>query len=169
MIGQAQIGTDCRVAATADLGKLLVTAGCNQVIRATHTSTEGTYLVTSGIFNLIDSASATKANTDIKALVDGSKGRFSGYVSGADAKMLGRAATQLSWAAEGHFLMFAVIARVDGKDFADGDAPHVKVIVYDMIETHLRDGVLGTWSADKVATQASAAAGASGPAGQPSA
>jgi hypothetical protein len=159
-IGDPQAAADCRVAASADVGKFLVTLGCNQVVRATYSSTEGSYLVTAGIFNLVDNASAAKANTDIKALVDGSKGRFSGYVSGTDAKMLGRSATQLSWAAEGHFLMFTVIARADGKDFSDADAPHVKVIVYDILSKHLRDGVLGEWSIDR-STAAPGASGAS--------
>jgi hypothetical protein len=156
-IGNPQAATDCRTAATADLGKLLVTAGCNQVVRATFASTEGAYLVTAGVFNLVDAASATKANTDVKELVDASKGRFSGYVSGPDAKIMGRAGTQLSWAAEGHFLVFAVIARADGKDFGDEDTAHIRVIVYDVLEKYLRDGVLGTWSVDKSAAQPSAA------------
>ena len=67
--------------------------------------------------------------------------------------MLGRSATELSWAAEGHFLLFAVIARADGKDFGDEDTPHVRVIVYDVLEKYLRDGAIGTWSIDKASAQ----------------
>ena len=165
-IGAPQLSADCRVAATGDLGKLLVSLGCNQVVRATFSSTEGAYLVTAGVFNLVDAASATKANTDIKDLVDASKGRFSGYVSGTTAKMLGRSATKLAWAAQGHFLMFSVIARIDGKEFADADEAHIKVIVYDIVEKHLRDTVIGQWSIDKSATHPPAkTAGVSGSAG----
>lgn len=161
-IGAAQVGTDCRVAANGDLGKLLVTLGCNQVVRATYSSTEGSYLVTAGVFNLVDAASATKANTDIKDLVDTAKGRFTGYVATPAAKMLGRSATKLAWAAQGHFLMFSVIARADGKEFTDEDEPHIKVIVYDILEKHLRDGVIDTWSVDKSKL---ASAGVTAPAG----
>jgi hypothetical protein len=155
-IGQAQASTDCRLGATSDLGKLLIDLGCNQLVRGTFLSTEGTYVVTTGIFNLIDNAGAVKANTDIKTLVDSGKGRFSGFVSGTQARPLGRSATQLSWAPEGHFLIYTVIARVDGKDFADTDQPHVKVIVYDMVETHLRHNVLTAWATDKAQQPAAA-------------
>jgi hypothetical protein len=165
-IGAAQAAKDCRVAATSDLGKLLVTLGCNQVVRATYSSTEGAFLVTAGVFNLVDSASATKANTDIKVLVDGAKGRFSGYVSGTPAKMLGRSSTRLAWAAEGHFLIFSVIARADGKEFADEDEAHIKVIVYDILDKHLRDGMIGNWSIDKSTPKPSAGPG--GPSAGPS-
>ena len=34
-IGGVQVAADCRVAATDDVGKLLVSLGCNQVVRAT--------------------------------------------------------------------------------------------------------------------------------------
>jgi hypothetical protein len=156
-VGNAQAATDCRVAASGELGKLLVTLGCNQVIRATYTSTEGAYVVTAGIFNLKASASATQ-DTDIKGLVDGSKGRFSGYVSGTAAKMLGRASTKLAWNAQGHFIVYAVIARTDGKEFLSEDDAHIKIIVYDILEKYLRDGALGDWAVDKSSLGPSGAA-----------
>ena len=49
---------------------------------------------------------------------------------------------------EGHFLVYSVIARVDGKDFA-ADDPHLKVIVYDIVEKYLRDHVILEWSIDR--------------------
>ncbi len=152
-VGEPQATADCRLGATADLGKLLVELGCNQLVRGTFVSTEGTYLVTAGIFNLVDNAAAVKANADIKLLVDDNKGRFSGYVSGTQARPLGRSATKLSWSSEGHFLIYTVIARLDGKDFDEPDLAHVTVIVYDMVETHLRRHVLVTWATDTSAEQ----------------
>jgi hypothetical protein len=148
-VGDAQVATDCRIAATGEVGKLLVSLGCNQVVRATFTSTDGAYLVTAGIFNLSDATAATKAHTDIKVLVaDPSKGRFNGFVSNTTVRVLGRAPTQLAWDAQGHFLLYGVIARLDGKEIADDD-PHVKVIVYDIVEKYLRDRFIVQWSVDR--------------------
>ena len=79
-VGEPQVNADCRAAATGDLGKLLVASGCNQVVRATFSSTDGTYFVTAGIFNLLDATAAAKAQTDIKA-IDATKGRLGGYIS----------------------------------------------------------------------------------------
>jgi hypothetical protein len=143
-IGDAQLVGDCRAAATGDLGKLLVTFGCNQVIRATFSSTDGAYLLTAGIFNLKDAASASQAEEQIKGM-DASKGRFSGYIATPAAKILGRAPTQAAWDAEGHFLIYTVIARLDGKDLATND-PEIKIIVYDIVENYLRDHVVADWS-----------------------
>jgi hypothetical protein len=145
-IGDPQVAVDCRAAATADLGNLLVSLGCIQVIRATFTSTDGAYLVTAGIFNLKDADSANKAEDQIKTL-DNAKGRFTGYVANPSATILARAPTQAAWDAEGHFLIYAVIARLDIKELAAND-PAVKVIVYDMVESYLRDHVIANWSID---------------------
>ncbi len=147
-VGNAQIAKDCRVAATSDLGKLLIELGCNQVVRATFRSPDGAYFLTAGIFNLKDNTSAAQAHTDIKQLVDASKGRFSGLVSHSSAKVLGRAPTNLAWDSQGHFLIYSVIARADAKDFPPDD-PNVKVIVYDVVEKYLRDHVIVEWSIDR--------------------
>ena len=50
----------------------------------------------------------------------------------------------------------------DGKDFADTDQPHVKVIVYDMVETHLRHNVLTAWATDKAQQPAPANSASAG-------
>jgi hypothetical protein len=73
MIGKVQIAKDCRTGATADLGKLLRSLGCNQVIRATLTTSDKGYLVTAGIFNLKDDVAAKQAHEEIKDLVDKEK------------------------------------------------------------------------------------------------
>ena len=59
--------------------------------------------------------------------------------------MLGRAPTNLAFAVDGHFLLYTVIVRLDGKDVASHD-PQISVIVYDLIEHYLRDGALVKWA-----------------------
>jgi hypothetical protein len=145
-VGDIQVMVDCRAGATGELGKLLVAKGCNQVIRATFASTDGHYYVTAGIFNLRDAASGNQVVEQVKGM-DASTGRFSGYITTTETKVLGRSATQVGWESEGHFLIYCVIARADGKDLATDD-PMIKVIVYDMVEKYLRDHVILNWSVD---------------------
>jgi hypothetical protein len=155
-IGDVQINTDCRVGANGDLGKLLLGKGCNQIIRATFSSTDHHYLVTAGIFNLKDATSANQVVEQVKTM-DAAKGRFQGYITTQDTLAIGRSATQVGWESEGHFLIYCVIAKSDGLDLATDD-PNIKVIVYDMVEKYLRDTVILNWSID----HSSPAAGGSG-------
>jgi hypothetical protein len=168
LMGKPQISKDCRIAATNDVGKLLRSLGCSQVIRATFASPDGGYYVTTGVFNLKDNASVMQAHGAIPRLVDEGKGRLSGYVANEASRVMGRAPTQLAWDAQGHFLIYTVIARADAKEFTDGD-PNVRVIVYDIVEKYLRDKVLVEWSIEKgtpgAATSARASASASASAG----
>lgn len=146
MAGSAAIATDCRAGATGELGRLLVRLGCNQLVRATFRSPDSNYLVTAGIFNLADSDGALQAHTEIRTLVDEGTGRFTGYISGAaGTQTFGRAPTQLAWDAQGHFLAYCVIARANGKPF-DATDPNPRVIIYDIVESYLRETVLGNWS-----------------------
>ncbi len=118
--------------------------------------------MTAGIFNLKDNAAAVQAHEQIKSLVDDEKGRFTGFVAGTASRVLGRAPTQLAWDAQGHFLVYCVIARADAKEFEDGD-PHLRVIIYDLAEKYLRDHVLTEWAIDR-----SSAGPSAGPSGTPS-
>ncbi len=161
MSGAAQILKDCRAAATGDVGKLLRDLGCNQVVRATFKSPDGGHWATAGIFNLKDREAAVQAHEQIKSIVDAEKGRFTGFVSGTASRVLARAPTQLAWDAQGHFLVYCVIARADGKEFEAGD-PHLRVIIYDLAEKYLRDHVLTEWAIDR-----SSAAPSGGPSGVP--
>jgi hypothetical protein len=158
MVGKVQLAKDCRVGATAELGKLLRSLGCNQVVRATFTSADKGYLITAGIFNLTDDVAAKQAHVEIKDLVDKEKGRFTGLISGKSTQILGRAPTQLAWDAEGHFLAYCVIARKDGKSFNTKD-PNPRIIVYDIVETYLLDQIIADWAIDREAL-ASASPGA---------
>jgi hypothetical protein len=156
VLGAPQVTKDCRIGATGNLGKLLLIKGCNQVVRATVLSPDKQYLITLGIFNLIDDTAATDAYDEIKPLVAADKGRFTGYITTDATKILGRASTRLSWLPSAHFLAYCVIARVTGKQFAATD-PNPRIIVYDLVEQYLRDRVLANWSIDRNATGPAAA------------
>jgi len=163
-MGKAQVSKDCRVGATNDVGKLLRSLGCNQVIRATLASPDGAYYLTAGVFNLRDNAACLKANESIPRLVQAGKGRLSGYVTNDASRVMGRAPTQLAWDARGHFLVYTVIARADAKEITDGD-PNVRVIVYDIVEKYLRDKVILEWSIERGPPSSSAPAASSTPSG----
>ena len=148
-VGEPQVADNCRIAATGKVGLLLVELGCNQVVRATFKTPDGGHLVTAGVFNLVDNAASVKAHEDIGALViDEANGRFNGYIPDKTLRVLGTAPTNLSWDVRGHFLIYCVIARTDSKPFEPAD-PHVKVIVYDLVEKYLRDTKLVEWSVIK--------------------
>jgi len=149
---------DCTKAATDDLAKLLVDNGCNQVVRGTLKSADGTYLITAGIFNLTDEASALKTHENINATVAAQKGRFTGLLAGAGTEVLVRAPMILGWHARGHYLAYCVIARADGQGFEQGDKAYTQIQA-DILTTHLRDGVIGARTVPK----------ASGPSGSPAA
>ncbi|WP_433052410.1 hypothetical protein [Dactylosporangium sp. CS-033363] len=134
---------DCKVAATEELATLLAGAGCTEVVRATMKSPTEEYLITAGIFNVSSEQVAAKTFDGIKPIVDGQKGRFAGMSVGAGTgtDALVRAPTQLGWNYKGHFITYCVIARVDGNNFAPGDA-YPNQITYDIVETYLDNGII---------------------------
>ena len=133
---------DCQTAASDDLATLLGQVGCTQVVRATLKSPDGQFLITAGIFNLKDKASADQAFNSIKPIVDAQKGRFSGLAAGDGTDAIVRAPTTLGWQPEGHFLAYCIVARTDGKPIPADDEPS-KQLITDLVETHLRDKVIG--------------------------
>ncbi|HLT12138.1 MAG TPA: hypothetical protein VK028_15275 [Micromonosporaceae bacterium] len=163
-IGEPQVAKDCRTAASGEVGKLLKSLGCNQVVRATFRSPDGGYYITAGVFNLRDEAAATKAHNEVQSLVD-ELNRFNGYIPDRSLRVLGTSPTYLSWDMRGHFLIYCVIARVDGGEH-EPDDPNLTLIVYDLVETYLRDKKLGEWAIDRSTpgpdASASAAAGEDG-------
>ncbi|WP_344137106.1 hypothetical protein, partial [Luedemannella flava] len=168
MIGNAQVLKDCRAGATGELGKMLRSLGCNQVIRATVRTEDKNYYVTLGVFNLKDDVAARQAHEEIKTYVDAGKGRFTGYISNSTTKVMGTAPTQLAWDADGHFLAYCVIARADGKEFTKND-PYPRVIIYDIVETYLRDQVIANWALDKEAMAGASASPGVNPSESPAA
>ena len=139
---KTQASTDCHVAAEQDLGTLLTQLGCSQVVRATLKSPDGQYVMTAGIFNLRDEPAAAQADQAIKPTVDAQKGRFTGLLAGGPTDALVRAPTHLSWFVRGHFLAYAIIARADAQPIP-ADDPTAARIATDLVETHLRDTVIG--------------------------
>ncbi|GAA4688124.1 hypothetical protein [Phytohabitans rumicis] len=131
----------CRLAATGELGKLLADLGCAQVVRATLRSPTGKYLVTAGVFNLDDVEGANWAHMKIKPMVDTGRGRFAGLVAGRGTEPVALASAQVGWHVRGHYLVYCVIARADGKTITARD-PYAPQILFDMIELHLRGTVL---------------------------
>lgn len=141
VVVKTQVVGDCKVAATEALGDMLVEKGCNQVVRATMKSPNGQYIITAGLFNLLDQAGAEAAHDSIQSTVGAQKGRFTGMNGGPGTEAIVRAPTHLGWNTRGHFLAYCVIARADGQAFTATD-PYPQQIIYDIVETYFKDGII---------------------------
>jgi hypothetical protein len=133
--------TECKNAVVGDLATLLTAAGCSQVVRATLTTADQQYVVTTGLFNLRDEAAAKEARDGVKTIVNATKGRFTGFMAGGVTDVIGRAKTQLAWDVRGHFMIYCVIARADSGE-PDAKNPTVTQMVTDLVETYLNETVL---------------------------
>ncbi|MEV0727970.1 hypothetical protein [Polymorphospora sp. NPDC050346] len=138
---KTEVAPDCAGAAGGGIAELLGGAGCTQVVRATLRSPSGEYLLTAGIFNLVDEAAAGRVHEGIKPLVAEESGRFQGMVAGAGTEPVVHSSGQVGWHFRGHFLAYAVIAKATGDEIDPGDQ-HARQILYDVIELHLRGTVL---------------------------
>ncbi len=142
----------CAVAATGEIADLLVRLGCNQVVRATLRSPDGQHLVTAGLFNLTDVASAQRARDRIRRLLDERQGRFRGMAAGDDTEAVATAAARVGWQVRGHYIAYCLVTRADGERISDTDG-EAREILYDMIEVHLNRGVLERRANGGVASQ----------------
>jgi hypothetical protein len=149
---KTQAITRCEVAAAGEIAKLLERMGCSQVVRGTMRSPTGGYLVTGGIFNLEDMTGTERARTEIKELVNAEKGRFHGMAAGKGTEAIATSAAHVGWDIRGHYLIYCVIARADGRAFADND-PYARQIIYDVVEWHLRDRVLEKRATEPIDTE----------------
>lgn len=138
---RTQENKDCGKAVAGEIGKLLKDVGCSQVVRGTLRAPNKSYLVTAGVFNLEDRTGAEWAHEKIRPLVNTEKGRFQGMVAGKETEAIALSSAQVGWHVRGHYLVYCVIARADGKAVA-ADDPYAQQILYDMIELHLRGTVL---------------------------
>jgi hypothetical protein len=138
---KTQATKDCRVAADAELRKLIGSLKCSQVVRGTLRSPTKEYLITGGVLNLETAAGAQQAKDHVQSMVDQNAGRFLGFVTGKETEPLALSATHVGWDTRGHYLIYCLIARADGKDFADND-PYARQILYDIVELHLRNSIL---------------------------
>ncbi|GGR83982.1 hypothetical protein GCM10010169_30290 [Micromonospora fulviviridis] len=131
----------CAVAATGEIADLLVRLGCNQVVRATLRSPDGDHLLTAGLFNLTDVASAQRARDRIRPMLDERQGRFRGMAVSEDTEPVAKAAARVGWQVRGHYLAYCVVTRADGERISSDDSK-VREILYDMIEVYLNRSVL---------------------------
>ncbi|MCM0678121.1 hypothetical protein NCC78_26085, partial [Micromonospora phytophila] len=138
---KTQSSGSCPVAVTGEVADLLVRLGCNQVVRATLRTPDGDHLVTTGLFNLTDRASAERARERIRQMLDERQGRFRGMAAGDGSEAITTAPARVGWQVRGHYLAYAVVARTDGATIRAGDTK-VREILFDMIELHLNRGVL---------------------------
>ncbi|HEY3010709.1 MAG TPA: hypothetical protein VGJ63_21985 [Micromonosporaceae bacterium] len=144
----------CRAAVAGDIATLLGGLGCSQVVRATLRSPTGKYLVTGGVFNLSDADGAKYASNKLKSIVDTEKGRFNGMAAGPGTEPIATSSAHVGWDIRGHYLIYCVIARADGKAFADND-PYARQILFDIVEWHLRDTVLEKRATVRIAPRGS--------------
>lgn len=134
--------TDCHLAASGEVATLLDSLGCSQVVRATMTAQDERYLITSGAFNLADEPGTTSAHDRIKTMLDAGSGRLSGMVADETTAALDTAPAQFGWHTRGHFLVYCVVVRADRQPVSDDD-PVAGRILYELVERHLRQTVLG--------------------------
>jgi hypothetical protein len=155
-VGDVQVEDNCRLGATGTIATMLVAQGCNQMVRATFSTPDGTHFVTAGIFNLVDD-NATKTAETALAKVDAAN-RFTGYITTTPTQVIGRAPTNLAYLDDGHFLLYVVIVRTNGTESKANDAS-VNVIVYDMLEHYLRDTVMVKWQTQLLTASAGSGGG----------
>jgi hypothetical protein len=165
--GKPELSPSCATAAVGTMATLLANQGCTQVVRATLLSPDQAYVITAGIFNMRDKAGAGAADNAIKAGIGPQKGRFTGYAVGGATAVIGTVATQLGWDSEGHFLVYCVVARADGKAIGGGDQATAKII-NDMVEVTLKGTVIAARITPRPSPSASGKAGGAQPGGGPS-
>ncbi len=152
---KTQASANCAVAATDEIGDLLVRLGCNQVVRATLRSPDGDHLLTAGLFNLTDAASAQRARDRIRQMLDERQGRFQGMTADSDTESVSRAAARVGWQVRGHYIAYCLVTRTDGERISSTDAKS-REILYDMIELYLNRSVLERRANGGVASQPTA-------------
>ncbi|MGH3717106.1 MAG: hypothetical protein ACRDT4_27135 [Micromonosporaceae bacterium] len=123
---------DCGKAVTGQLGGALGKLGCSQVVRAAINSADGKYGATAGVFNLKNKGhSAT-----VDPLIKGDKGSFNGLEGpGASAK-INKASLALYWEERGHYMVYVIICRGDGKQITLDDK-NIQNMASDLLISHL--------------------------------
>jgi hypothetical protein len=140
-VAKTQAASDCRMAAGGDVAAALAAAGCTQVVRATLTSPDGSYVLTAGIFNLTDAVKAGVAQADIAIAIGAEKGRFSGLVAGGSTNIVAVAASNVAWKARGHYVIYCVVARTDGRAISRSDATSQSIMT-DVVMNYLGGTVI---------------------------
>jgi len=121
----------CGKAVTEKLVDTVKSLGCSQVVRAAINTSDGKYGATAGVLNLKNKGSSAK----IDPLVKDDKGSFNGLEGpGASAK-INKASVALYWQEDGHYLVYVVICRGDGKQIKLDKT--VQGIATDLLISHL--------------------------------
>lgn len=126
---------ECADAATEQMVALLATADCSQIARATVSQPDSPYLATVGVVNLADETAAVHLRDQLDG---GSGGGFTALRVDGDGQDLGLNPTILGFSAYGHYLLYAVVGRADGKA-PDRDDKAVTAIVSELVDTFLVD------------------------------
>ncbi|HEU4346278.1 MAG TPA: hypothetical protein VFR35_00695, partial [Actinoplanes sp.] len=137
-VTMTHVDSECEIATTGGLGRVLAEQDCTQVIRAGITAPYGGYLVTAGVFNLADEAGAAAAGQQVRELVESGGGTFATMSAGATPGSPPQTDSdaQIGWRGFGHYLVYCVIARPDGQAIA-ADDPYARRITADLLETYL--------------------------------
>jgi hypothetical protein len=143
-VTMTHIDTDCDIATTGALGDLLTAHDCSQVVRAALIAPYGGYEVTAGVFNLADDAGVAEVGRRIRALVESGDGGFAAMAAGAAPGAAPRTVPegQVGWHERGHYLIYCVIARPDGRVIG-ADDPYARRITADLLETYLGEQRIG--------------------------
>jgi len=136
-ITMTHIDGDCRSATTGALGQVLRDEGCNQVVRAALTAPYDGYEVTAGVVNLADASAAAEVDGRLRRLVETGDGSFTSL--GVDPAM--PTTTQVGWHALGHYLLYCVIIRTDGR-LVTADDPYAARITAELVDSYLGESVL---------------------------
>ncbi|MGH8792886.1 MAG: hypothetical protein ACRDXX_09600 [Stackebrandtia sp.] len=128
---------DCGEAAVDGVVELLADVDCTQVVRATVSSPQETYVATVGAVNLADAETAEALRADLESGVEGG---FAALRAGGDSQTLGLNPTVLGFNAFGHYLLYTVIGRADG-EAPSGDDEAVSAMVTDLVDVYLIDQI----------------------------
>ena len=126
--------TTCGPAASGKIDDVLTKYECSQVIRATVAAPADGYLATVGIGNLADSDGAQAATDKIKQLGKAGDGAFTALPA-PGAKKLASSPTVFTLQPYGHYLLYVVVGRADGK--APQADTTTQQIVTDLVQSYL--------------------------------
>ena len=128
------VHTKCPQVATGKVGAVLTKYGCDQAVRATLSAPMSGYVVTAGVCNLATAGGAQTAADSITTLGRNTQGNFTGFAAPGASK-LATSPTVFALQSYGHYLLYVVIGRTDGK--APTGNTTTQQIVTDVVQTYL--------------------------------
>ncbi len=128
---KAQQMGNCSNGVTGSLGGTLQSLGCNQVVRAAINTSGGEYGATAGVFNLKNKGHSKK----LDPLIKDDKGSFAGLEGPGASAQINKASLALYWEERGHYMVYVIICRGDGKQIKLNDT--VATIASDLLIDHL--------------------------------